>query len=283
MLDEPTIDREKPLFLFVNIFDAHDPYPEVPKGIAWTERQEKLHLSIHGSGKEGDDERARQFLDNTLHEADRKLFLSEVKNGYEFGIWRADRSFSLVTEVLAKRGWLGGNGYRLVVTSDHGEFLGERDLLRHGGYLWEQDVHVPVIYKDSSTEDKIEFPNPFPAIRVFDLLVDGKLPDTIGRPQAVSYKNPTAEYLAGHHAVALWDGMKKAMWIEGEYALYDLEADPMEENPLDVPWALKRDLDKLLKASKDVQKRPVPTSEELTNMLEQLGYLDPSAKGQDKE
>jgi hypothetical protein len=33
MLDRP--DRARPLFLFINIVDAHVPYPPIPDGVGW--------------------------------------------------------------------------------------------------------------------------------------------------------------------------------------------------------------------------------------------------------
>ena len=38
------VDPDEPLFLFVNIYDAHDPYPAIPGDVDWVPEQPEIEL-----------------------------------------------------------------------------------------------------------------------------------------------------------------------------------------------------------------------------------------------
>ena len=70
-------------------------------------------------------------------------------DAYDWGVFRADRTLGMLLDALRRRGRLDGH-HRIVVTSDHGEFLAERGLVGHGGFLFEANNRVPVVYYDSA-------------------------------------------------------------------------------------------------------------------------------------
>jgi len=278
------MDTKKPLFLFVNIFDAHDPYPEVPGGLGWVDAQPEVKVSIHAkkdSAKAADDH-SRAFLEGELTEEESQEFLSSVRDGYDYGIFTADRTLGQVLRVLERAGWSAG-GYRLVVTSDHGEFLGEHGLLRHGGYLWEDNTRVPVVFKDTTADAAdVDLPRHMAAIDVYSLVRDGTLPDDPTVPEAVSFPNPSAELLPGVHSAGVWCGAKKSVWTASEEQdsagttlVYDLARDPSESSGrASQGEPACGQLAALIEGSWEVMSRPVEGNAEFTEALTAMGYLD---------
>ncbi len=145
-----TAGDEKDLFLFVNLYDAHDPYPEVPAGLGWVEPQPVTHLEPNVTDRATPYAR---FLKGEMPEAEKGPFLQMVTDGYDHGVFQADATLGKLLKRLAKRG--RDKDLRLLVTSDHGEFLGEHGLLRHGGYLHEPVAGVPVVYLELRDGDVV--------------------------------------------------------------------------------------------------------------------------------
>jgi hypothetical protein len=223
-----TLDPAKPLFLFVNSYDAHDPYPAVPAGVPWLPAQGRGKIDAYTKSP---DNPYYAFLNGLMPEAQKPAFLSHLTDTYDYGIAFADANVGVVVGALNRGKWTQ-KGYRLLITADHGEFLGEHGLLRHCGYVWEPVVNVPMVYVDSTRRTKFHFPEPFSAAHAFHLLRDGHLPETGGLPaHSVSEKNPD-DILGGTIAGAVWgkDGQKWTC-VEGKSSMWDLNVDPDERNP----------------------------------------------------
>lgn len=129
------IDSQKgrPFFAFLNYLDAHDPYllpegdhrrfglrPESPEDFA-------LLRGWHDSNKQ--------------NVTPRQVDL--VRDAYDDCIAYLDAQLGLLFEDLDRRG-LRKNTV-VIVTSDHGEQLGERRLYGHGRSLYHQELHVPLL------------------------------------------------------------------------------------------------------------------------------------------
>jgi hypothetical protein len=222
------LDPNRPLFLFVNSYDAHDPYPAVPAGVPWLPAQGRGKIDAYTKSV---DNPYYAFLNGLMPEAQKAPFLQHLTDTYDYGIAFADANVGVVVGALNRGKWTH-QGYRILVTADHGEFLGEHGLLRHCGYVWEPVVKVPMVYVDSTRRTKFNFPEPFSAAHAFHLLRDGHLPETGGLPaHSVSEKNPD-DILGGTIAGAVWgkDGQKWTC-VEGKRSMWDLNVDPDERNP----------------------------------------------------
>ena len=103
----------RPLFMWVHFVDPHKPYraPETFEG-GWPEGAGKLLKAIRA-------------YDNEVHYADAQLGVVLARLGAE----------------ATERGQL------VVVTSDHGEGLGDHDWMTHGIHLYEEAVRVPLVAK----------------------------------------------------------------------------------------------------------------------------------------
>ena len=274
------LDKRRPLFLFVNIFDAHVPYPAVPDDLGWIPETPGIRFA---PTDEDPNNPFFQFTSGTMPDAEISEFLSQLTNLYDHGVYQADRNVGRVLKLMAARGWLD-RGFRLVITSDHGELLGEHGVLRHGRYLYEPVVKVPFLYYDTTQRMPARLPEPFSAVHAYHLLRDGRLPDDPLMPQAVSERNPNFTQ-PGADAAAVWAGDEKLIWHAETEAidLYNLRQDPGESRPL------PSDGHELVPAMREISgqlktlaKRPLPTVD-MKEALKAVGYLADDEDEEDEE
>jgi arylsulfatase A-like enzyme len=130
-------DRERPFFVLVNIIEAHAPYHEVPRpsftrwlgdddlagADALSEALLRHHVSSSGAPAPSELPRVRAMYDGAVHAADAVL-----------GGWiGALDTYGELDETL------------VVVTADHGEYLGEHGLWGHLHGLYEPVLTVPMV------------------------------------------------------------------------------------------------------------------------------------------
>jgi arylsulfatase A-like enzyme len=125
--------KGRPFFAFLNYNDAHTPY-EVPD------------KSIPGFGRRPRTSRQQQTLEGFLNIDKTTLSGDDVQlatDVYDDCIAYLDRRLGLLLDELSRQGVLENT--LVVVTSDHGEHLGDHGLFFHGGSLYRQLVHVPLL------------------------------------------------------------------------------------------------------------------------------------------
>ncbi|MEE8508601.1 MAG: sulfatase [Myxococcota bacterium] len=262
----------KPLFLFVNIVDAHDPWLPVPAGLDWLPER-PAGLAYFVSKEPGEWE---AYVTGEMEDSEVEQFRARLRDLYDYGVYRADRTLGRILEEIRRHGWAEA-GMRLVVVSDHGEFLGEHGLARHGRYLWEPNNRVPLLVLD--TERRVELPTPVSALHAFSLVRDGALPETLLHPHAVAFPDSlwltrSRGRVGGSISAALWSGSEKLLWMDGETARYDLESDPEELNPLAADGSpLIAELEALVDRMRSSVRRGGALSDELIEALRAAGYV----------
>ena len=276
------LDPSRPVFLFVNIFDAHDPYPAVTPELSRLGFGEPQPRTVLQAYTASDANPYYRFLKGRMAPTEAQDYLRTLTNGYDAGILHADRNLADVLQRLRSMGWLSG-AHRVVITSDHGELLGEHGLLRHGGFLWEPGIRVPLVAFGSAELPAL--PAPMAATDVFGLVRHGRMPDAPTLPTSVSERDP-GNLLVGTEAGALRDGPAKLMCVDGQTMRFDLNTDPGETQPLpigDHPQAAA--LASLCAAVAALKALPVPQdpSGEVNRALRELGYLDPEPAPREPE
>jgi len=128
----------RPFFLFVNYMDAHIPYiPPAPysnlfpgKDPAFTEsRYIATYLDVISHNR-------------PIGQRERAHLVSQ----YDGGIAYLDAQLAALFDHLKSAGLYENS--LIVVTSDHGEALGERNELDHGGLsLYDDQIHVPLLIR----------------------------------------------------------------------------------------------------------------------------------------
>ena len=124
-----------PFFLFLNYFDAHEPYLPPPP----FDRQ-------FGPGRQrGRYSPLRRWLwDPGLgHRPLRDEERQEEIDAYDGALAYLDHHVGLLLDELDRRGILDTT--IIVITSDHGEEFGEHGVYEHGYSLYRAGVHVPLI------------------------------------------------------------------------------------------------------------------------------------------
>ena len=258
-------DTSRPLFLFLNLADAHNPWPAVPEGIVGVPPTEAMH---------GAPER-RAYEMRLLSPEQQRELRQDARNLYDYGVLRADLGLAMTLSALEEQGWFA-HGMRLVVTSDHGEYLGEHERLLHGGWgLFEEVVRVPLLVFD--TEGSPPLPDPISATAAYDLLLTGALADRPVRAATFSHRGEGAtagDGPCGVSTAAEWEGDGKRTCYGGRFQAWDLKADPHEANPnqADVSAAFRRFTEQTEARARAIGDDDIDS--DLTDSLKQLGYIE---------
>lgn len=124
---------ERPWFAFLNYYDAHEPYfppDSILNGREWNDYNHRGGVMLGGAAWR---EHSRMTLDEVRIHA--LAYFDAVK--------RTDAATGRLLDELERRGLLDGT--LVVVTSDHGEQLGEHGLFGHTNSLYMPALHVPLL------------------------------------------------------------------------------------------------------------------------------------------
>jgi arylsulfatase A-like enzyme len=149
-------NKGAPLFLLVNFMSAHTPH-RVLDTVPWSAAHREAlspggtasRLGLEQDGQLGVfihnvDAAAELPIDVALAAGSTSLTAGELellRDLYDGELVRLDHSLKALVETWNAR---GTNGV-IVVTSDHGESLGERNLLGHGTTVWPEMLRVPLV------------------------------------------------------------------------------------------------------------------------------------------
>ncbi len=149
-------DAEKPFFVFMNYFDVHDPYtPPEPYRSKYASTPNPGGL-ING------------FMERYSPSLTPEQIQTEI-DAYDGSIAYVDDQIKALFSELETRGLLENT--IVIVTSDHGESLGEHGILQHSASLYLDEIHVPLI---------VWGPDQVPAGKVIDTPVTlTALPSTV--------------------------------------------------------------------------------------------------------
>ena len=126
-------EKGRPFFAFLNYFDAHSPYI-VPGGC-------DRHF-----GRRAETPAELALLQDWENRPKQNVPESEAtlaSDAYDDCIGYLDAQIGKLMDELESRGVLKNT--LIVITSDHGEELGEHGLFGHGRSLYSQEVHVPLV------------------------------------------------------------------------------------------------------------------------------------------
>ena len=289
-------DDERPTFLWVHLYDPHEPY-----------RAPAEWLRDEAQAREGF---SAQIETNGRVDADTQL---AWRRGYEAEVRYSDHHLGRLLEAWDRRA--GGRLGLVIVTSDHGQGLGEHDYNGHGFYIYQEQLQVPFVARMRGrlpAERRVDAPTAGLdlARTVVDLLdldatgIRGRSLAPLltgetsqGRPALLAERREWTEEdiqrqgdvqrlvegkagePGGSHAeqIALVRRPWKFLWTaDGGRELYDLERDPAESHnrAADEPELVTRFTTEIevWRASVEAGSVDEELSEETLRMLQSLGY-----------
>jgi arylsulfatase A-like enzyme len=255
-------DPDRPFFLFINYLDAHFPY-HAPDPY-WRKFVEPAHLAEATKLLDAKVQDEADFTPPPINwDATRWGALADL---YDGEIVYLDAMLTELFDDLRQRGlW---ENTLVVVTSDHGEHLGEHNLFLHRFSVYEPTLRVPLIMRlpgrlpaGKRVSDWVGLHDVFPTILKLVNVpppaeVHAELPgrSLVGSPVAVppgrallgDYEVPdnllpryrrkatvTDEHYFHRGLRSLHEGKWKLIaGTDGRNELYDLEQDPQEKNDL---------------------------------------------------
>jgi arylsulfatase A-like enzyme len=294
-------DKQKPFFAFLNLMEAHR--PRIPSMAARKAALESNTSVIEaGLATECTEAQERAYLFDKHQYTDAEL--AGIRGVYDASLRELDRSTRDVLRGLKRRGLLEHTVF--VFTSDHGEALGEHQLMDHFYGMYEPLVHVPLLIRAPRLAPG-RVSHPVSTSQLFATLggllnlplpetatvVDGLLADaapvyaefTAARPKRFDDLvakhpdvDPTARFVP---AAAVLQGQDKLIAYEdGRVELFDVVLDPSESFDLSGIEDTRREelLQQLenWRATREVYRPPAETyvEDELNPLLRALGYVD---------
>ncbi len=254
---------EKPLFVFLNFYDAHTPWQPIPEGVEWLDAR---------ALPENDATLRWSFMRGEMKARKAQGYLEHIGALYHYGVSLEDRFFGEAFELLRTEGFMTG-GVRVVVTSDHGELMGEHGMLNHGKTLYEPITRVPLVYWESLAGSGVGLPaEPFSATSSFHLALEGRYVPV--RAMAVDLPFPywaknTGGKVGNETWFAQWEGNSKTVWEDGQALGFDLGSDPFEASPRPLETPLPAQFKGILELE-----GLAPPPSEMLDMLKALGYAE---------
>lgn len=244
--------KERPWFAFLNLMEAHS--PRIPR---LSTRERFMDAATLEKGLQTDVSLWREvsaILGKHTYEQDE---LDAMRAVYDATLYELDEAFGVMMQRLEERGALDRT--IVVLTSDHGESLGEHGLFEHRYGVYQTLVHVPLVirYPKGLTPGRIQTPVSTADIAptIYDLLglEPPELPPGVklgpslarpNRPQVVTqltdpYTSKLGPFRKAYPDVdftrflrtfdAIYDQSTKLIRAsDGDHELYDLAADPGE-------------------------------------------------------
>jgi len=146
MLDE-TVDTDSPFFAWIHYMEPHQPYYPPKQYI------EKHHDSGYDIGHVkrvvSDANQARpDIVDGTMEQAVSERDIAAIRDFYAAATNYVDAEIGNLLDGLERRGLLDDT--IVVVTADHGEELFDHGDLGHRPKLYDELIHVPMLWYDES-------------------------------------------------------------------------------------------------------------------------------------
>ncbi|MFQ6082760.1 MAG: sulfatase [Methanosarcinales archaeon] len=273
----PLLDKYKKenLFVFINYLDPHDPY--FPKNSITKYSRYSLKNGFVRNLKHWQ----RPNLNEKQWENLQDLYNQELLylDKYLGKLFNRLKRLNLWDDTI------------IIITSDHGELLGEKGLLGHAIALYENEIKIPMM---------IRYPKMFPQNYVVEDLIQTvdivptiletlniKIPDGIHGKSLLSVLKETDEIKKRRFAFSLqfsYRSIRDKNWKyfrnleNGIEELYNIKNDPNELNDIagdkqDILSQLSKTLNVYIQKYEEGQLKSTSNNDERRELLRSLGYI----------
>lgn len=282
---------KRPFFLFINYMDAHWPYiPPPPFDQKYPGLDKTFTLGQFFALQRDVLHRNRK-----LTEGQHRHLISQYDGGIAYLDMELGRLFDRLKE---SRLW---DNTLIVVTSDHGEAFGDRDLMEHGVSVYQDQVYVPLLMKfpcdcgECNSSKGSTRTEPVSSVDLLPTVLDVVSIKVPTQSDGVSLARPIAEraiYSESYprrdltksnrfrrvERAVMMDHWKLVSSTAGKCELYDLDADPVEtRNVCGIEESLARVLMRNVRSWTNRRFRDHQTSKKLDpatlERLRSLGYV----------
>jgi len=285
-------------FLWVHLFDPHRPY-----------HPPHQYLKQMALKSETDKELFVKYITEVCKLPKdfyrHRGILIEDYNNYDAEILFVDQQLKRLVEAVEKKKFK--SHLLWIITADHGEGLGNHGYKKHGRFIYNEQVHVPLIfyfsqqyYVGQRIKNLVRHVDIFPTVA--DLLgynLAEKAPFIQGVPLWPLFKDSKDKFDVKYafYQRRPWDEARRN-WETGEiYGLqnlqfkyiyhsqgkdefYDLRYDPFEtKNIIDVPFHLRDEMKKIVElyykalSHQTITDSPTPIDKKHLEELKALGYI----------
>jgi len=283
------VKKEKqPFFLLINYMDAHRPHmPPPPFDTLYPGKNASIDTSFNNRMSE-----EIMTLKRKITDEERNHLISQ----YDGSIAYLDFQIGELIDRLKKIGFYENT--LIIITSDHGEAFGERNLMEHGVSVYQDQVYVPLIIKFPNTNEGRVVDEVVNSVDLMPTVLDVtgyEIPEDIDGISVLRLKHDNArnvisesypnKYLLSWHArfhrieraIISWP-YKFISSTAGKRELYDLSRDPDEKVNLYRPddrisGKLLLQLNQRLKNVAVKSSRPAKLDEGALDRLRSLGYV----------
>lgn len=220
----------RPFFVFVNYMDAHSPHQVIPAS-----RGAEGHRASPGT--------LRRIIEREKRHPPRAE-LDELIARYDRAIAVIDLEISKIVDRLKQLGHYENSV--IVISSDHGEALGDRFRLGHGRSLYQDEIHVPLLVKYPHVSVPVAVDKVVSLLDLFPTILEVSGMPPPGRTQGKSlltrdWSAPYEVLAESFHVTSRGLAIQRAI-VSGSLKLlvrqnaarelYDLRADPDERGNL---------------------------------------------------
>ncbi len=282
-------EADRPLLLFVNYMDAHFPYvPPPPFDTMYPGRDGSFSYRRY---RELYDE--VMSLEREITGRERRHLVSQ----YDGAIAYIDFCIGRLIARLKKYGLY--ENCLLIITSDHGEAFGRRNLIDHGVVsLYQDQVHVPLIVKYPHSRAGVVVRDTVSLVDILPTTLDvlgEKAPAGVQGASLLKRRPDEDRYILSESSPGLklvelhrrfdcearsifFKRWKLISWTTGKKRLYDFVNDPNEEEDKYKPGdplsrELSGTLDQMLKTARRPAAPPTKINKETLDRLRSLGYV----------
>jgi arylsulfatase A-like enzyme len=286
--------NKQPFFLFINYFDAHEPYdpPQDIRNAMQIRTTMKGNIRLYPLNKRNG---IACHADKTpLSENE----FQQLRDLYDGELRYQDQQLQALWKMLEEAGV--ANKTILIIASDHGETIGEHQFLDHGHNLYQEQVHVPLLFYNSGLfsggrriTDKVQLIDVYPTLMEFlglkadsgiqghSLLAGLKSNQFSERPVLSEIdidSHPRFAAFKRSQRMILEDSLKYIDSSNNQNHLFDLQIDPAEivdqQNPQKTE-ELQKKLNELFRALEILKhKGSGELDDETREKLKALGYIE---------